>query len=134
MSRPCVPQGGNTTERSFQDLWEYRVRLGTWCQVRAASGTPPSRRVGHTLTALGSRLLVLGGREYATNHFDPSLHSFHVGTRQWREVPLEKAGGGATPVRTGHCATVYAGRMLLFGGLNDKNLLLDDLWSVSLIT
>ena len=61
--------------------------------------------VGHTLTALGSRLLVLGGREYSTNHFDPSLHSFNVTSRQWREIPLEKAGGGATPVRTGHCAT-----------------------------
>ena len=93
----------------------------------------PLARVGHTLTALGSRLLVLGGREYSTNHFDPSLHSFNVTSRQWTEVPLEKAGGGRTPVRTGHCATVHAGRILLFGGLNDRNLLLDDLMSVSLI-
>lgn len=126
--------GGNTTETSFNDLWEYSVSDGIWAHVRASAGQSPSCRVGHTLTALGSRLLVLGGREYSTNHFDPSLHSFNVTSRQWREIPLEKAGGGATPVRTGHCATVHAGRMLLFGGLNDKNLLLDDLTSVSLIT
>ena len=53
--------------------------------------------------------------------------------RRWRTVPLEKAGGGATPVRTGHCATVHAGRLLLFGGLNDEGSLMNDLYSVSLI-
>ena len=39
-----------------------------------------------------------------------------------------------TPLRTGHCATVYAGRLLVFGGLNDKNNLLDDVKSITLIS
>ena len=82
---------------------------------------------------MGSRLLVLGGREYSSNYFDSSLHSFNVRSKQWSKVPLERAGGGRTPVRTGHCTTVHAGRLLLFGGLNDRNALLDDLVSVSLI-
>ena len=125
--------GGNTTERSFNDLWEFRVPSATWQLIKASAGHSPCARVGHTLTALGSRLLVLGGREYSTNHFDPSLHTFNVTSKQWREVPLAEAGGGRTSVRTGHCATVHAGRLLLFGGLDDRNLLLDDLMSVSLI-
>ena len=117
--------------------------------------------MGHTLTALGSRLLLLGGREYATNHFDRSLHSFDTRSGAWSRVPLRSAAaprrasaanaalgiasasgeGGVeeeddvtTPVRTGHCATVHAGRMLIFGGLNDKNHLLDDVTSVTLIS
>ena len=97
------------------------------------SGVAPSCRVGHTLTALGSRLLVLGGREYSTNHFDPSLHSFNTASKQWSEVPLERAGGGRTPVRTGHCATVHAGKLLLFGGLRDDGRFLDDITTVELI-
>lgn len=127
--------GGNTTEVSFNDLWQYKVGLATWTRIVASAGTgpTPSCRVGHTLTAIGSRLLVLGGREYSTNHFDPSLHSFNVTSKQWCTVPLERAGGGETK-RTGHCATVHAGRILLFGGLDHNGRLLDDLWGISLMT
>ena len=118
----------------------------------------------------GSRLLLLGGREYATNHFDRSLHSFDTRSGAWSRVPLRSSASSAplrasdsslahgvasasgevasasgeggldeeddvtTPVRTGHCATVHAGRMLIFGGLNDKNHLLDDVTSVTLIS
>ena len=126
--------GGNTTEMSFSDLWEYNVLRSMWVLIKAAAGIPPSPRVGHTLTALGSRLLVVGGREYSTNHFDPSLHSFNVTSKQWAAVPLQTSANITAPVRTGHCATVHAGKLLLFGGLNNQNRLLDDLFSVSLIS
>ena len=52
------------------------------------------------------------------------------------------AGGGAggsaeakkqVLVRTGHCAALHRGRLLLFGGLDDRNRMLDDLVSVELI-
>jgi N-acetylneuraminic acid mutarotase len=122
--------GGNTTQVSFNDLWELSISTSTWSQVRVSSGVSPSGRVGHTLTALGSRLLLLGGREYATNHFDPFLHSFNIRSKTWSAVPLR----GGNSVRTGHCATVHAGRLLVFGGLNDEAHLLDDLTSVALIT
>lgn len=202
--------GGNTTKASFDDLWEFAVASATWRQVRAAGGSPPSGRVGHTLCAMGSRLLVLGGREcaaaaldptagrrpgaaltpatpatleatpppgtptlgwhartaskppprltrrhgwhaassarrYSTNLFDSRLHAFHFQTRRWSEVVLSarrgdarEASGGTVLVRsalrTGHCATLHAGKLLLFGGLNDRNEMLDDLTSVDLIS
>ena len=134
--------GGNATKASFNDLWEFHTREAVWKLVRTA-GHAPSGRVGHTLTALGSRLLVLGGREYATNHFDPCLHSFNVRTKHWSEVPLltpasidERSGQlvrEKVPVRTGHCASVHAGALLLFGGLDDQNHFLDDVSTVHLI-
>ncbi len=48
------------------------------------------------------------------------------------------AGGSAEAkkqvlVRTGHCAALHRGRLLLFGGLDDRNRMLDDLVSVELI-
>ena len=60
-------------------------------------------------------------------------------TRTWRQVGLQliKDGGRETrwpPVRTGHCTTVHAGRLLLFGGLDDGNQLLDDVAMMELIT
>lgn len=125
--------GGNTTKASFNDLWEYATRTETWKLVRA-SGNSPSGRVGHTLTALGCRLLVLGGREYATNHFDSALHSFNLRSRRWSEVALRTPSGepGTATLRTGHCAAVHAGRLLLFGGLNNHAEMLDDVTSVHL--
>ena len=184
--------GGNTTKASFDDLWEFGVASASWRKVRAR-GVRPSARVGHTLCAVGSRLLVLGGREYTTNIFDPQLHAFSLATRRWNEVPVcdklpdshtrapdfitgppsdttarspaqaptadwadgieavmgtpvtpplgaavERAGGSAQAkkqvlVRTGHCAALHRGRLLLFGGLDDRSRMLDDLVSVELI-
>ena len=142
--------GGNTTKHSFNDLWEFATACGVWRHIRSFAGEPPSGRVGHTLTPVGSRLLVLGGREYQSNRFDGRLHSFNVTSRRWSRVAISQAATGAASgaaadddadgraaaaklsVRTGHCATVHAGRLLLFGGLNDENQLLSDLTSVCL--
>ena len=79
---------------------------------------------------------MLGGREYTTNFFDSSLHSFDVRTRCWTQVPLHTISPSADrlPVRTGHCATVHAGRLLLFGGLRDDGHFLDDITSVRLLS
>jgi len=127
--------GGNTTKSSFNDLWEFSVQSTGWRQMKT-TGKSPSGRVGHTITALGSRLLVLGGREYTTNYFDCHLHSFDVRTRNWTQVPLRTSSqrGGPPPLRTGHCTTVHAGRLLLFGGLREDGRFLDDITTVELIS
>jgi hypothetical protein len=118
-----VRQQGNIT----------RVRWDPLLRIPHA-GTPPSGRVGHTITAVGSRLLVLGGREYATNSFDSTLHSFNVHSSCWSQVPLEALIHAPSPlVRTGHCTTVHAGRLLLFGGLRDDGVFLDDISAVVLM-
>jgi len=124
--------GGNTTKASFNDLWDYDVPSCEWRLVKT-HGRSPSGRVGHTITAVGSRLLVLGGREYTTNSFDSSLHSFNVRTKVWSQVPLDTylPGSERPPVRTGHCTTVHAGRLLLFGGLRDDGHFLDDITAVT---
>ena len=97
---------------------------------------PPITLGFASITALGARLLVLGGREYATNYFDCHLHSFDVRTRHWSQVPLHTSSprGGPPPLRTGHCTTVHAGRLLLFGGLREDGQFLDDITTVELIS
>jgi hypothetical protein len=119
------------SQSSFNDLWEFSVQAASWRLVRAM-GPAPHGRVGHTITTFGSRLLVFGGRDYAKNRFDPALHTFNCRTREWRQVPLRAAGNFATQ-RTGHCATAHACQLIVFGGLNDRNTLLDDVTSIQLI-
>ena len=89
--------------------------------------------MGHTVTALGSRLLVLGGREYATNRFDTCLHSFDTLEQRWSQVPLTASDSKLPLVRTGHCTDSHEGRLLVFGGLCDDGKFLDDVTSVTLI-
>ena len=66
--------GGNTSTRAYSDLWRFDTETSLWALLRPA-GAVPTGRVGHTLTAMGHRILVLGGRNFQTNTFDDSLHS-----------------------------------------------------------
>ena len=77
------------------------------------SGKSPSGRVGHTITALGARLLVLGGREYATNYFDCHLHSFDVRTRHWSQVPLHTSSPRGEAARSKWPGSVDHGRRVV---------------------
>ena len=158
--------GGNTTKASFNDLWAHDVQTGIWEKITTDGVSPPGR-VGHTITALGARLFILGGREYAvsaaprrapfaraaarvarptltplplphpqTNFFDATMHCINLRTLRWSQVSLRShspSGSRAAPVRTGHCATVHAGKLLLFGGLRDDGRFLDDITTVELI-
>jgi len=142
--------GGNTTRASFNDLWEFQVDLNRWRPIKG-SGAAPSGRVGHTITSVGSRLLVLGGREYATNQFDRVLHAFDTSTRRWSQVPLRQRGAAAgqgascaaaeseseeasVPVlRTGHSTDAFEGKLLVFGGLCSDGSYLGDVTAVHLI-
>ena len=75
----------------------------------------------------------------------PQLHAFSLTTRRWSQIVVgateDAHQDAASPrvlttaplVRTGHCATVHAGRLLLFGGLDERNQLLDNVVSLELI-
>ncbi|KOO22403.1 voltage dependent ion channel [Chrysochromulina tobinii] len=120
--------GGNTTKASFDDLWEFRVASASWRKVRAR-GVRPSARVGHTLCAVGSRSPALAPTADWADGIEAVLE-----TPQGAAVGAADGGAGGSAeakkqvlVRTGHCAALHRGRLLLFGGLDDRNRMLDDL-------
>ena len=64
------------------------------------------------------------------------MHCINLRTLRWSQVSLRShspSGSRAAPVRTGHCATVHAGKLLLFGGLHEDGRFLDDITTVELI-
>jgi hypothetical protein len=86
--------GGMTNEDSLNDLWEYALDMRAWTQVVSIEGTAPSARLGHSLIAFGSRLVVFGGRNpYVANSFDSALHCFDLQRRQWSGLAV----GGEHP-------------------------------------
>ena len=131
--------GGNTTCDSFNDLWLFDIRKAEWSLLET-HGSVPSGRVGHTLTSLGSRLLLLGGREYSSNKYDNEIRCLDVHTKQWATATVDAVAGSAADAkggskcrkraakgqlkepprpfaRTGHCADAHEGRLFIFGGL-----------------
>ena len=102
--------------------------------VRFVVGHAPSARVGHTMNAIGHRLFLLGGRDYASNFFDPSLHVFDTISHRWSRVNLRDTPGKELPmVRTGHCTDAHEGSLVVFGGLCEDGNYRDDVSWVKVV-
>jgi hypothetical protein len=113
--------GGSTFEFAFNDLWEYALDTRAWTQVVSTGGSAPSPRLYHSLTPLGSRLVVLGGRDlHAANSFDSALHCFDLQRRRWSDLAV---GGRHPRARTGHAAIPCGGGVLIFGGCGSTHVL-----------
>ena len=87
------------------------------------------------MTALGARLLVLGGRDYKTNSFDECLHCFDTNKNQWSNVPIRatRCGRYTQPLmRTGHCTDYHEGALLVFGGMQRDGNVLKDIISIQI--
>ena len=119
--------GGHNGERLSNTLNVYSLSTGVWDFRDDSSGTPPEPRMGHSMTAVGARLIVFGGRTGATNFTVlSSLGIYDLATETWSspvcrgEVPRD---------RWGHSACLW-GRSLVLGlgadadrDLNDVSLL-----------
>ena len=138
VSNVFVLWGGDTKIRAEdkQDEALYLLNLNNreWTRVLAGSdvGPGPVGRYGHTLSIVGSNLLVFGG-QVETTFFD-ELWRFDLnslkGTPTWQ---LVRPTGPAPARRTGHSAVVYRDRLYIFGG-TDGNYHYNDTWCFDLAT
>jgi hypothetical protein len=67
---------------ALNDMWEYALDTRAWTQVVSTGGIVPSPRFYHSLTPLGSRLVVFGGRNDSDDTFDSALHCFDLQRRR----------------------------------------------------
>ncbi|WFC93651.1 hypothetical protein MBRA1_000273 [Malassezia brasiliensis] len=138
VSNVFVLWGGDTKVRAEdkQDEALYLLNLNNrdWTRVLAGSdtGAGPVGRYGHTLSIVGSNLLVFGG-QVETTFFD-ELWRFDLNslksTPTWQ---LVRPTGPAPARRTGHSAVVYRDRLYIFGG-TDGNYHYNDTWCFDLAT
>ncbi|KAI3627994.1 hypothetical protein CBS14141_001995 [Malassezia furfur] len=138
VSNVFVLWGGDTKIRAEdkQDEALYLLNLNNreWTRVLAGSdvGAGPVGRYGHSLSIVGSNLLVFGG-QVETTFFD-ELWRFDLnslkGTPTWQ---LVRPTGPAPARRTGHSAVVYRDRLYIFGG-TDGNYHYNDTWCFDLAT
>ena len=76
--------------------------------------------IGHTVTAVGTSLVVYGGRDYHAQVFRQGVYIYDVTRHIWSKLTLESwtgdAGSQLSP-RTGHCAIPCTTGIVFFGGL-----------------
>ncbi|WFD33963.1 hypothetical protein MCUN1_000791 [Malassezia cuniculi] len=139
VSNVFILWGGDTKIRAEdrQDDALYLLNLNNreWTRVVAGSqgGAPgPAGRYGHTLSIIGSNLLMFGGQVEST--FFDELWLFDLNTLKTTPVwQLISVNGPRPARRTGHTCVTYQDRLYLFGG-TDGNYHYNDTWCFDLVS
>lgn len=102
----------------FNDLWALDVNTWAWSRLPSSSA-PPSPRFGHSLTAVGGRLVVFGG--WDGHRANGEIWVFDEGTLSWSRP---RVGGTPPRARQGHAGALdaRAGRLLIWGGVTYTGL------------
>lgn len=104
--------GGRDIEDRQNDLHCYNTVSRKWDTDLSPKGAPPAPRSFHTLTAVGSRLVVMGGRGRSNEHF-ADVHIFDTETKQWLQPQLKDT---AMSARGQHIAELIGQHLVVFGG------------------
>lgn len=104
--------GGRDIEDRQNDLHCYNTVTRKWDAELKPKGTPPPPCSFHTLTAVGDRLVVIGGRE-RTNAHSADIYIFNTATKEWLKPQLK---GVAMSARGQHSAVVVGQKLVVFGG------------------
>lgn len=105
--------GGHTKDPSeSMEVKVFDLQTSCWSTL-TTYGKPPCSRGGHSVTLVGSSLVIFGG-EGAKRSLLSDLHILDLETLTWDEI--ETVGVPPSP-RSDHAAAVHADRFLLiFGG------------------
>lgn len=110
--------GGRDTEKRVNDLHIFNVDTRKWKTDLECKGQPPAPRSFHTATAVGKRIVVMGGRASDNSHL-ADFSVYDTDTSEWLQPKVE----GDIPAARGQHSAVTAGdRLVLFGGSSDFSL------------
>ncbi|XP_013407938.1 kelch domain-containing protein 1 [Lingula anatina] len=108
--------GGRDSQARRNDLYIYNIETRKWETV-SVKGCQPEPRSFHTVTAVGARVVVIGGRSQSNQHYD-DLNIFDTATMEWMQPTVQ----GELPSGRGvHTSVVVDDQLVLFGGSSDFN-------------
>ncbi|XP_025077294.1 LOW QUALITY PROTEIN: kelch domain-containing protein 1-like [Pomacea canaliculata] len=105
--------GGRDIEDRQNDLHIFNIASRKWDTELKVQGIPPAPRSFHSMTAVGKRVVVIGGRGRDNSHF-ADLHIFDTEARHWLQPEVKGASVGAP--RGQHIAEVVSDCLVVFGG------------------
>lgn len=130
--------GGVMAGRDYNQSQMYRLDLNSlsWDSVGTRCDGDRSNLPGqideHTACLEGNRVIVFGGFEDGCR--SNTIHMFEVETHKWSVIEPADEGAARPKPRAGHSATLKGTKMYIYGGKDDENLKLNDLWVFDLTT
>jgi hypothetical protein len=121
--------GGFDGAKELNDFYSFNPGTNTWqLELPRKNCTPPIAKQGHTLTAIGSNIYLVGGS--AGNEDKLDIHIYAMDKQVWSQIAYDYSPGREKPApeklnRRFH-ATVpnintRSHQLLLFGGTNPQN-------------
>lgn len=87
-------------------------------------GPKPCPRTGHSAVMYGDQMVVFGGKSDENQKLDDTW-IYDVANNKWTQVKGQ-LGDTVPGARSGHSATVYRDRMVIFGGIFEVTRELND--------
>ncbi|XP_005098914.1 kelch domain-containing protein 2 isoform X2 [Aplysia californica] len=115
IGRNLVIFGGRDIEDRQNDLHIFNVDTRKWITDLKVSGDAPAARSFHTLTSVGNRAVLFGGRGRDHQHFS-NFDVFDFDKKEWVPTTIT----GCQPAGRGlHCTVCVGDKIFLFGGSGD---------------
>lgn len=117
--------GGETTKGVTSNFYCLRLDDKKWFLVKVESQVKLLPRKEHSAVVYDEKMLVFGGCSPIADESELEFIQFDANKRMWSAVPQI---GQRPSGRRGHSCTMYECNMMVFGGANNKQKLLNDLW------
>jgi len=106
----------------FNDLFSFDTENCTWEKLSPSFTGCPTPRAAHGMCAVGSKLIIFGGRDSVGRKND--LFVLDTENMEWRSTPTT---GRQPEPRSFHTCTAVGNRVVVFGGRSPENIHFDDL-------
>jgi N-acetylneuraminic acid mutarotase len=121
--------GGSTSTQENETFYSLDLKNWKW-EVINSRGEDPVTRDEHTANLYENSMIVFGGFTNGSRVND--LHRYYFHENKWEKiVPLSKQ---LPSPRSGHSTIIKDDSMIVFGGKDDENNKLNDIWELHLST
>ena len=117
---------GNSSNINTHQLWKYNLLSNTWANIET-NFTPEPRR-GHTGILYKNKYYIFGGK-YINSNILAKLDIFDLSTNSWS---TNNYNYFLFKIRRNHIACLIGSQMLIHGGVDENDEILDDSYLLNL--
>ncbi len=117
------------SDKAPPSLWTLDLKVMRWDPVIPRGEEQPETRDDHTAVIYNNKTMVIFGGFVEGGERTNDIWLYHIPENRWEKV-IPK-GVAAPKPRAGHSASVIGSQMIIFGGRDEDNERLNDLWSFS---
>ena len=110
-------------------LWTLDLKVMRWDPVIPRGDEQPETRDDHTAIIYNNKIMVVFGGFVEGGERTNDIWLYYITENRWEKI-VPKTPVGPKP-RAGHSASVIGSQMIIFGGRDEDNERLNDLWSFS---